>query len=76
MAYYLGACESCNRVEYEASVHAAVPTECPRCGREGFTRLIYGSTQFFLKGGGWANDGYGECSHPRFYKGSETGGDK
>jgi putative FmdB family regulatory protein len=50
-------CKTCDISEYEASVKEEVPDRCPKCGAEGFMRLI-SLTKFLLVGGGWASDGY------------------
>lgn len=37
----------------------SLPSECPRCGRDGYRRVIPTGTGFRLKGTGWGADNYG-----------------
>lgn len=58
MPIYEYRCPKCSH-EFEV-LHRKVnapPPKCPECGHEPVEKLV-SVTNFELKGGGWANDGY------------------
>lgn len=55
---YPYSCRTCSsRWEEEQSMSSAPSTLCPKCGAQEAYREIR-STEFCLRGGGWAVDGY------------------
>ncbi len=58
MPIYEYSCEKCGEeVEYIQRLHDKPFTICPKCGQPTLTKKV-SVTNFALKGGGWAKDGY------------------
>ncbi len=59
MPIYAYACEKCKKeTELIQKFEDPAPEKCEECGIEGQMKRILGLSNFHLKGGGWAKDGY------------------
>jgi putative FmdB family regulatory protein len=59
MPTYEYGCDSCGaEFEREQSIKDAPIKKCPKCGKAKARRMIAGSGNFILKGGGWYSDLY------------------
>ena len=60
MPIYVYLCGKCKEeVEEIQKIDDPAPEECPKCGKKDTLRKTMGVSNFQLKGGGWAEDGYG-----------------
>jgi putative FmdB family regulatory protein len=72
MPTYEYGCDGCGaQFEREQSIKDAPIKKCPKCGKSKARRMIAGSGNFILKGGGWYSDLYSGPSN----KGKSTGKD-
>jgi putative FmdB family regulatory protein len=56
-------CKGCSHEwDVTAKIADPPPKECPECGAPEPKRLIARGGSFQLKGGGWADSGYGSTS--------------
>ena len=59
MPIYTYACEKCKaEVEEIQKLDDPPPPRCEKCGAEGSMKKTIAPSNFQLKGGGWASDGY------------------
>ncbi len=60
MPLYTHRCTKCKaQVEELQKFDDPAPPECPQCKEKGTLERVMGLSNFQLKGGGWAKDGYG-----------------
>jgi putative FmdB family regulatory protein len=60
MPLYTYRCSKCkSEIEELQKMGDAPPERCPECGAENTLERTMGVSNFQLKGGGWAKDGYG-----------------
>ena len=59
MPIYVYQCSACDaRVEEIQKFTDPAPPKCEKCGKDGTLEKQMGKSNFELKGGGWAKDGY------------------
>jgi putative FmdB family regulatory protein len=59
MPIYVYQCSACEaRVEEIQKMSDPPPPKCEKCGKTGTLKKQMGKSNFELKGGGWAADGY------------------
>ena len=60
MPIYTYACEKCKaEIELIQKMGDPTPQTCEKCGKKNSLKKTFGLSNFVLKGGGWAKDGYG-----------------
>ena len=60
MPIYTYRCQECKaEIEELQKMDAPAPKQCPKCKAKGSLEKTMGLSSFQLKGGGWAEDGYG-----------------
>ncbi|GAG23404.1 unnamed protein product [marine sediment metagenome] len=60
MPIYTYRCRECKvAIEEIQKMDDPPPDRCPKCDAEGALERTMGISNFQLKGGGWAEDGYG-----------------
>lgn len=69
MPTYEYGCDACGACfEREQSIKDAPIKKCPECGKSKARRMIAGSGNFILKGGGWYSDLYSGPSNQKSKK--------
>jgi putative FmdB family regulatory protein len=76
MPTYEYGCDACGaEFEREQSIKDAPLKKCPKCGKNKARRMIAGSGNFILKGGGWYSDLYSGPSNKAKPTGATPSGD-